>query len=152
MSDTQSSFTDRYSISPPFLFFLSLYPCTLHMHKCNPQRNEKEHLVKKLFDLRWMMMLIWNTTHRLMKICFTWSQEKHFFVVMCSVITVLYNLITKERHQILMETLLISAWVMEFSADSKVLLVQGVRRPATVCVPGNSHLWSLYTFQHHYYP
>lgn len=66
-------------------------------------------------------------------------QVKHFFVVMCSVITVLYNLITKEGHQILMETLLISAWVIEFSADSKVLLVEGMR-PATVCVPGNSRL------------
>ncbi len=62
---------------------------------------------------------------------FDMVQVKHFFVVMCSVITVLYNLITKEGHQILMETLLISAWVMEFSADSKVLLVEGMR-PATV--------------------
>lgn len=34
-----------------------------------------------------------------------------------------------------METLLISAWVMEFCADSKVLVVQGVREglPLFVC-------------------
>lgn len=52
------------------------------------------------------------------------------------IITMLYNLITKEGHQLLMKTLLISAWLMEFSEDTKVVLVQGLRRPATFCAPG----------------
>lgn len=94
-------------------------------------------------------VFVWNQTYSSTSCVF---QVKRFFVLMCMVTTALHN--NKVR----------TIGLDGNSAD--LSMVNGVFcRPrsttyfsreweghATVCVPGNSHKWSLYTFQHHYYP
>lgn len=77
---------------------------------------------------------------------------KQSLVVLCSVITMLYNLITKEGHQILMETLLIPAWVMGVLCRHQSGTCPRIEMACLcVCVCARAHHGSMCTFQHPHY-